>query len=64
MSHSELLLVPALREVITVEDEAVTSVNFDDLAATDVGWGVVLLCAQRHTRTVSQNRLLGELLAL
>ena len=64
MSHTEVLHVPALGEVVTVEDLAVATVNLDRGSALDVLGHVVLFCSKRHAWAMGEDGVLGELLSL
>ena len=56
--------IPLLGEVITVKDSAVTSINLNWGTTLNVFRHVVFLSAERHSWAVSQDWLLGKLLAL
>lgn len=58
------VLVPLLGEVVTVIDEALSSVDDNLVATEEVTWSVELLALEGHTWAVSENWLLGKLLFL
>ena len=64
LSDSQVLLVPCLSMVVTVEDLAVAAVDGDRLATSDVLGHVVLFLAEGHAWAVSKDWCLSELLAL
>ena len=64
LSYSELCSIPLLGEFITVKDLAVTTINLNWCATSDVCRHVVFLSTEGHTWAVSQDRLFGKLLAL
>jgi len=64
LGNAELSLIPLLGEVIAVKDSAVTSIDLNWGAASDVCRHVVLLSAEGHSWAVSQDWVLGKLLAL
>ena len=64
LTDSESLGVPLLGEVITVEDLAVTAVDLDGSATSDILGHVVLFSTEGHAWAMSEDWLLGELLSL
>ena len=64
LGNTELSLIPLLCEFITVKDSAVTSIDLNWLTTSDVLRHVVFLSAEGHSWAVSQDGVLGKLLAL
>lgn len=64
MGHAELLLVPSLGEIVTVENHAVTAVDLDWSTASDVSGEVIVFLLEGHAWAMSQNWGLGKLLSL
>ena len=64
LGNTELSLIPLLGEFITVKDSAVTSIDLNWCTTSDVLRHVVFLSAEGHSWAVSQDGVLGKLLAL
>ena len=62
--HPAVGQVPVLSEVVAVEDLALTTVDGDRATTLDVLRQVVLFLTEGHAWAVSEDRGLGELLAL
>ena len=64
LDNAELFSVPPLGEVIAVKDSAVTTIDLNWCTASDVCRLIVFLSAEGHSWAVSQDWVLGKLLAL
>lgn len=64
MGDTHVVGVPGLGELITVIDEAFSSVNDDLVSTKQVGWSVVFLFLERHTWAMGEYWCLGKLLFL
>ena len=58
--NTHIGIVPSFGEIITIIDEAFSSINCNFLAAYKITWTIILFRFETHTRAMSKNRCLGK----
>jgi hypothetical protein len=58
--NTHIHVVPSFGEIITIIDEAFSSINCNFLSANKITWAIILLRFEAHARAMSKNRSLSK----